>query len=84
MKPMIDCDQVARQLWDFLDGELSPERLAELDAHIKMCGHCSSHVAFEQSFKAALQAARGEQMASASLSDRVRAALRQDGFVDPR
>jgi anti-sigma factor (TIGR02949 family) len=84
MMPMLDCDAVARQLWDFLDGELSPERLAALDEHIKMCGHCSSHLAFEQSFKAALRAARGQRVASSALGDRVRAALRRDGFVDPR
>ena len=27
MKQMIDCDGVMRQLWDYLDGELSDDKM---------------------------------------------------------
>lgn len=84
MKPMLDCDAVARQLWDFLDGALPPERVAELEAHISRCGHCTSHLAFERSFKAALDAAKREGADATDLGARVRAALRAEGFVDSR
>jgi len=84
VKPMIDCDAIARQLWDFLDHALPPERVAELEAHIAMCGHCGSHVAFERSFKEALRAAQREGTDATALGARVRAALRAEGFADAR
>jgi anti-sigma factor (TIGR02949 family) len=82
--PMLDCDTVMRQLWDFLDGELTPERIAQIEAHIAMCERCAPHVAFERSFKAALRASAAVAVDTRALGDRVRAALYAEGFRDPR
>ncbi|MEX2180888.1 MAG: zf-HC2 domain-containing protein [Gemmatimonadaceae bacterium] len=82
--PMIDCDAVIRQLWDYLDGELTPDRLAALEAHIKMCERCAPHVAFERSFKSALRAARHAPLDTTGLCERIRTALRAEGFADSR
>lgn len=84
MKPMLDCNAVMRQLWDFLDHELPPERMADVEAHLEMCSRCTGHVKFERSFKAALRAARRDDTESTALGARVRAALKAEGFKDPR
>lgn len=84
MMEMLDCDAVMRQVWDFLDGELPPERMQALEAHIAMCERCGGHVKFERSFKAALRAAREDGADSTELGARVLAALRREGFTDPR
>ena len=34
MTPMLDCDAVMRQLWDFLDGELTATREAAIREHL--------------------------------------------------
>ena len=40
MKPMLDCDSVMRQLWDYLDGELTEDRMEAIRAHLAMCSRC--------------------------------------------
>lgn len=80
MEPMLDCDAVMRQLWDYLDGELSPERMQAIEAHVKMCGRCSPQVEFERAFLKALAAARAEVSNEGSLRDRVVAQLRTRGY----
>ena len=79
MIPMIDCDTVMRQLWDYLDRELTAERMATIEEHLKVCGRCQPHAAFETSFLAALAMARREHSGTERLSERVRAALKARG-----
>jgi len=81
---LLDCDAVMRQLWDLIDGELLPERMQALEAHIAMCERCGGQVNFERSFKAALRAAREDGADTTALGARVLAALRREGFTDPR
>lgn len=50
MAPMLDCEQVMRQLWDYLDGELTPERMAAIRAHLELCKRCYPQYEFERSF----------------------------------
>ncbi len=80
MEPMLDCTAVMKQLWDYLDGELSPERMQAIEAHVKMCGRCSPQVEFERAFLKALAAARAEVTDVGSLRDRVVAQLRTHGY----
>ena len=54
--PMLDCESVMRQLWDFLDGELTPERMAAIRWHIEMCKRCYPQHEFERSFLQAVGA----------------------------
>jgi len=80
MNPMIDCDAVMRQLWDYLDGELTPERMEAIREHLTMCGRCQPQAEFESSFLAAVAGARREHSDPARLSARVRSALQTRGF----
>ena len=69
--PMIDCDTVMRQLWDYLDGELTPERSEAIRRHVEMCARCNPQSEFEQAFLVALRRSRREH----SHPDRLRSAL---------
>jgi anti-sigma factor (TIGR02949 family) len=77
---MIDCDEVMRQLWDFLDGELTPERMRAIEAHLAMCGRCQPQAEFERAFLRAVASVRRESGDTAGLSVRVRRALHDAGF----
>ena len=78
---MLDCDAVMRQLWDYLDGELTPDREEAVRAHLAMCGRCQPQQNFEQSFLRALSASRTEHSRPDTIKARVLAALRADGFA---
>ena len=82
MPPMLDCEAVMRQLWDFLDEELTPARMGAILEHLALCEPCQSHMDFERAFLAARAEARRSTPIPSSLKDRVMAALRREGLVD--
>lgn len=82
MEPMLDCNAVMQQLWDYLDGELSEERREAIAEHLKMCNHCFPAFEFEAAFLKALAAARQDSPDTGALRERVLEALRRDGFPD--
>jgi DNA-directed RNA polymerase specialized sigma subunit, sigma24 homolog len=47
---MLDCESVMRQLWDYLDGELTPDRMEAMRQHLDMCKRCYPQFQFERSF----------------------------------
>ncbi len=81
MDGMLDCDAVMRQLWDYLDAELTPERMELIGAHLAVCKRCYPQYRFERSFLDALAAAREEHPALDHLRRRVMAALRAEGLA---
>jgi anti-sigma factor (TIGR02949 family) len=81
MTKMLDCDSVMRQLWDFLDGELTPDREKAIQAHLAVCNRCHPQHDFEQSFLRALSASRREPLRPDAIKARVLAALRAEGFA---
>lgn len=80
MKPMLDCDAVMRQLWDYLDDELTADRMDAIREHLEVCKRCQPHAQFERTFLSALAQARREPANPASLATRVRAALTTRGY----
>ena len=46
MTEMYDCDAVMRQLWDYLDGELTLDREAAVRAHLAVCKRCYPQLRF--------------------------------------
>lgn len=80
----LDCAAVVRQLWDYLDGELTPGRMEAMALHLSLCARCAGHEAFERSFQQALQRARTAAPDTEALASRIRAALAEEGFRDPR
>ena len=79
---MLDCDAVMQQLWDYLDGELSAERMAAIRAHLAVCARCYPQYEFERAFLTALDGAQREHSNPAGLRSRVTAALRDAGMAE--
>lgn len=79
----IDCNAVMRQLWDYLDGELSNERTLQLAAHLSVCQRCHPQLAFELAFLNVLAATRRGGVPSPMLRERVLAALHAEGLAPP-
>jgi anti-sigma factor (TIGR02949 family) len=80
----IDCDALVAQLWDYLDGELSPDRVRALEAHLADCSQCTGHVHFERTVLNAIRHARHDAVDPERLTTRVRHALAAAGLSDPR
>jgi mycothiol system anti-sigma-R factor len=77
----IDCRTAVQQLWDYLDEELTPERMDEVRRHLERCGSCLPHHEYGRVFLAALALAReGEARAPETLRYRVMESLRAAGF----
>jgi anti-sigma factor (TIGR02949 family) len=73
----MDCQQVVQQLWDYLDGELTEERMTDVRAHLKACRGCFPHFDFERAFLEAVAKSREEHAAPEDLRRKVMAKLRK-------
>lgn len=73
---MPDCAAVMRQLWDYLDGELTPDREAVVRAHLERCSRCYPHVDFERAFLDAVATTRREHSRPEALRAMVQRTLR--------
>ncbi len=68
------------QLYDFLDGELSAERMGLIREHIEQCRPCYAHAQFERDILDIIGGGWKDVAASANLRDRIRTGLREAGF----
>lgn len=75
-----DCAAAMRQLWDFLDDELTPERTAQMRHHIDECKRCFPHYDWEKAFLDALACTRPDCCAPNSLKERLAHKLREAGY----
>lgn len=66
----IDCDEVMRQLFDFLDGEVDETAEHEIHHHIDECRSCFSRVEFERVLKERIRGSKDEALPE-SLQKRV-------------
>ena len=76
----MDCYDVVRQLWDYLDGELTDESMAAIRAHLAQCRQCYPQFDFERTFLDALAATRRERPAPNMVRRKVLAKLRKAGL----
>jgi anti-sigma factor (TIGR02949 family) len=81
MTEMLDCDAVMRQLWDYLDGELTPETEDAIREHLAVCERCYPQYSFESAFLRALAAGRRTHSRPELLKARVLGLLRAEGFA---
>jgi anti-sigma factor (TIGR02949 family) len=79
--PVIDCLTAVRQLWDYLDDELTEERLRAVQHHLESCGDCLPHRDFARQFLQALQAVKRERPMPTEVRRRVMARLAEAGFT---
>jgi mycothiol system anti-sigma-R factor len=77
----IDCRTAVQKLCDYLDDELTPERMDEVRQHLEKCGACLPHHEYGRVFLAALANVRqSEARAPDALRRRVMESLRAAGF----
>ena len=55
MPETLDCLEAVARVQDYLKHELTPERAAELRAHLESCPPCFRYARFEQRFLEMLQ-----------------------------
>ena len=78
---MIDCETVMRELWAYLDDELTPARVAQIESHISMCQRCYPQVQFERAFLEQIARTRREHSDLEGLRARLLTVLRAEGFA---
>lgn len=69
-----DCDDALIQLYEFLDGELTLDRRASIQAHLDACGPCLAAHDFEEALQRLL-ADKCREIVPESLRDRIAAAI---------
>ena len=46
----MECAEVTRRLWEYLDGELAAKEAAAVGHHLAGCPHCQPHYRRDQAF----------------------------------
>ncbi len=79
--PELDCAAAVRQLWDYLDGELTPERVALVQDHLDHCGNCFRAFEIQQELLRRIRdtGATAGDPSLAELEQTVRALIRRCG-----
>jgi anti-sigma factor RsiW len=65
-----------RQLWDYLDQQLTPDTMQAIHVHLDQCQKCRPHADFRRAFERAVSGAREEAGETDALRERIRRALR--------
>jgi anti-sigma factor (TIGR02949 family) len=77
---MLDCHSVMQQLWDYLDEELTADRMEAIRAHLVVCQRCYPQYDVERAFLHAIAEARREYPQPEMVKSRVLTALRAAGY----
>ena len=73
---MSDCQDILRQLWEYLDGELPAGEAEEIREHLEDCAHCNPQYEFQLRFLEALvKAYAAREVPPPEFVRRLRAAL---------
>jgi anti-sigma factor (TIGR02949 family) len=75
----VDCDEVMRQLFDFLDDEVEEVAGHEIHHHIDECRSCFSRVEFERVLKERVRASK-EEVLPDSLQGRITELMKSFGL----
>lgn len=73
----VDCGEAVRQLYTFLDGELTEERRELIAVHLDECGSCAEAAGFEAELRVVISR-RCKDRVPDSLIARVAAALAEE------
>jgi anti-sigma factor (TIGR02949 family) len=61
---MITCAEAVKQLWEYLDGELSDDSRAAVEEHLGFCRQCCGEAEFATELRAFLARQAAEEMPS--------------------
>lgn len=67
---MITCAEAVRQLWDYLDRELSGEERQRVDEHLAFCRKCCGELEFAEELQRFLAAQQSTEI-PANVRDRL-------------
>jgi anti-sigma factor (TIGR02949 family) len=84
LKGGIDCRTALEQLWEYLDGELSPDRMEAVRTHVALCAKCYPQYDFEKAFLDAVGNCRKSQCVSHRMRGKIMDALQRLGFDGAR
>lgn len=70
----MDCEQVVRLLFEYLDGEVSDEQQRHVNGHLKVCRSCFSRAEFEKRLRLHLDPL-GQEVVPGALEQRVRSII---------
>lgn len=70
----VDCGEAVRQLYVYLDGELTEERRRKIAVHLDECGPCADAAGFEAELRMVISS-RCKDRVPESLMSRVAAAI---------
>lgn len=73
--PPLDCEEVVRELWDWLDDELPRERWSAIQDHLANCTGCSEHVTFARGFLSKVAEPVPAAADFSTLKEKIRTAL---------
>ena len=48
---MTSCEKIVDGIWEFLDKEMTPEAVVELQKHLDLCRSCFSRYEFERALR---------------------------------
>ncbi len=77
----VDCRSAMQQLWDFVDGEMTPDRLAAVERHLDACSHCLPHAEFAERLLKAVHETRVAGGCPEATRKRVMEQLRAAGLT---
>jgi anti-sigma factor (TIGR02949 family) len=75
-----ECEDAARQLYDFLDGRLTDATGTSVETHLHACAECAKHYHFAREVLARIPLALADEQVSPALRERILTALRAEGF----
>lgn len=70
----MDCEQVVRLLFEYLDGEVSEEQQRHIDHHLTLCRSCFSRAEFEKRLRLHLNPL-GREAVPSELEHRIRSII---------
>ena len=76
------CDDNARLLHGYLDGELDLVRSLEIEEHLKTCPDCAQELWNQQTLRKAFRSSSLYERAPAGLADRIRASIAREATTD--
>ena len=79
---MTDCNDALRELYEFLDGELTDEKRDQIKHHIEDCGSCLEVFDFEVELRMVVQK-KCEEPCPDALRAKIEAALQAAGEAPP-
>jgi anti-sigma factor RsiW len=74
----LSCHDVVKELWDYLDSEVAPERWEAIREHLATCAGCHAHVEFCRTFLAKVDATSIAEAEVAVTRTRIESLLRAE------